>query len=307
MGVVGVYLRGALMGAADIIPGVSGGTIAFITGIFTRLLHSLRNFDLRALRLATRLDLRGLWRHVDGAFLVPLALGIGTSLLTLARAISWLLLYYPLPLWSFFFGLILGSAVILVRQVRGWTAARYAILVAAALTAALLSVLPGREVTPGLAQVFGAGFIAICAMILPGVSGSFLLVMLGMYAPVLAAIKALDLQFLLVFGSGAALGLMCFSRLLYWLLSHRHEATMALLTGFLLGSLVLVWPWKRVVEELPALPSFLDALHHLPVGPGYFSRVMGQDPFLLPCILLMLGGFILVWWAGRKWPIGPEQ
>jgi putative membrane protein len=288
------------MGAADIVPGVSGGTMAFITGIYETLLSSIRSFDLQCLRLVLRGDLAAAWRHVNGAFLLPLAAGIAASILSLARLLSWTLEHHPVPLWAFFFGLILASAVLLLGQVRRWTVLRVLILVAGVAVALLIALSPSVTVDVGLLSVFGAGFLAICAMILPGISGAFILVLLGMYAPVLAALRSFDLLFIAVFAAGAASGLLCFSRLLSWLLGRFHCATMALLTGFLLGSLVVVWPWKRVVQWLPGSDGELKAVQLVPVTPQQFPVYSGEQAQLMLCLALMGFGLLLVWFLGRQ-------
>ncbi|MEQ9464535.1 MAG: DUF368 domain-containing protein [Haliea sp.] len=294
---LGVYLRGVLMGAADIVPGVSGGTMAFITGIYDRLLGSIRAFDLRCLRLVSQGRVGEAWRHVDGGFLLALLLGIFTSILSLARVISWLLTEYPVPLWAFFFGLILASALVLLRQVPRWTPARVTCLLSGLLVAAAIALSPAVAMTPGLPGIFIAGFIAICAMILPGISGSFILILLGMYGPVLTAVKNLDLQVMLVFALGAALGLMCFSRLLHWLLQRYHVATMALLTGFLFGSLLVVWPWKHALDWVLGSDGELRPAQQVPVWPWNFAA----EPMLPACVMLMIAGFALVWLVERRW------
>ncbi len=290
----GVFLRGLLMGAADIVPGVSGGTIAFITGIYDTLLTSIRAFDLALVRLLLRLELAAAWRHVDGGFLLALALGIGTSIFSLARLISWVLEHHPVPLWAFFFGLIMASALVLVRHINHWTPARALCLLAGTGAAALIAVAPVMDLDAGLVGIFASGFVAVCAMILPGISGSFILVLLGMYGTVLAAVKSLDLAFLLVFALGMGSGLICFSRLLHWLLHRFHQATMALLTGFLAGSLAIVWPWKQVLDWVADSHGELRAARQLPVSPADFAAI-GQDPQLGLCLALMVLGLALVW------------
>jgi uncharacterized membrane protein len=210
--VVGVFLRGLLMGAADIIPGVSGGTMAFITGIYDTLLGAIRSFDIHFLAKLFRLDIAGAWKHVNGTFLLALLLGIATSIFSLARLVSWLLEAHPVPLWAFFFGLILASALVLLWEVRHWSAAVVLSLLVGIGIALLIAFSPAIRLDFGLAGVFLAGFVAICAMILPGISGSFVLVLLGMYGPVLEAIKGFDLVFILVFVLGCGSGLLCFSR-----------------------------------------------------------------------------------------------
>ncbi|MCB1701532.1 MAG: DUF368 domain-containing protein [Pseudomonadales bacterium] len=301
MQAIGIFLRGVLMGAADIVPGVSGGTIAFITGIYDRLLASLRAFDLDFLARLVRLDIKGAWQHVNGGFLLALLLGIGTSIFSLSRLIAWVLANHPVPLWAFFFGLILASALVLLRQIEAWTAARGLSLLAGAAVASLIAVSPVTNMDFGLPGVFLSGFLAICAMILPGISGSFILVLLGMYAPVLAAVNSLDLVFLLVFILGAGTGLLCFSRLLHWLLQRFHQATMALLTGFLFGSLAIVWPWKQVLEWVQDSHGQLKAARQIPVSPAEFQAITGQEPVIALCVGLMLLGFATVWLIDYSW------
>ena len=297
----GIYLRGMLMGAADIVPGVSGGTMAFITGIYDTLIDSIRAFDLACLRLVLRGQIKAAWQHVNGQFLLALALGIATSIVSLARVISWLLENQPVPLWAFFFGLILASALVLLRQVGQWTAARISCLLAGAVIALTIALSPVVNMDIGMAGVFISGFVAICAMILPGISGSFILVLLGMYATVLGALKSLDLAFIAVLGAGAVTGLLCFSRLLHWLLHHFHHATMAVLTGFLFGSLAVVWPWKRVLEWVVDRHGDLKPAQQIPVSPAEYLTVSGQDPQLLLCIGLMFAGFLAVWIIDTRW------
>ena len=297
----GIFLRGLLMGAADIVPGVSGGTMAFITGIYDTLLASIRAFDLIFLRKLLRLDIAGAWEHVNGAFLLALLAGIATSIFSLAQIVSWLLEQYPVPLWAFFFGLILASAFVLLQEVVQWSAAVVLSLIAGVAIALFIALSPVMQLDIGLAGVFLAGFVAICAMILPGISGSFILVLLGMYSTVLAAIKSLDLLFILVFVLGAGSGLLCFSRLLHWLLQRFHQATMALLTGFLFGSLAVVWPWKRVLDWVENSHGELTPAQQIPVSPNGFLVYTGQEPHLWLCLGLMLLGFGLVWFIHARW------
>jgi putative membrane protein len=290
-----------LMGAADIVPGVSGGTMAFITGIYDTLVDSIRAVDLDFLRKVLRFDLPGAWQHVNGNFLLALLLGIFTSIFTLARLISSLLENHPVPLWAFFFGLILASALILLRQVQGWSLSRGLCLAVGAAFAGLIAVSPVVGMDVGLPGVFLSGFLAICAMILPGISGSFILVLLGMYGTVLGAVKSLDLLFLAVFALGAACGLLCFSRILHFLLHRFHQGTMAVLTGFLFGSLAIVWPWKKVLDWVEGSHGQLKPAQQLPVSPTEFLVATGQDPQLWLCIALMTTGFGIVWLIDTRW------
>ena len=297
----GIFLRGLLMGAADIVPGVSGGTMAFITGIYDTLLSSIRSVDIEFLRKLIKLDIAGAWSHVNGGFLLALLLGIATSIFSLARMISWVLEHHPVPLWAFFFGLILASALVLLGEVGRWSVARVCCLMVGVAVAVFIALSPVLQLDIGLAGVFLSGFLAICAMILPGISGSFILVLLGMYATVLTAIKSFDLVFILVFVVGAGSGLLCFSRLLHWLLHRYHQATMAVLTGFLFGSLAVVWPWKRVLSWIEGSHGQLKPAQQLPVTPADFQVYSGQDPQLWFCVALMALGFLLVWLIHLRW------
>lgn len=297
----GIYLRGLLMGAADIVPGVSGGTIAFITGIYDRLIAAISAVDHH---VAMRL-LRGQWRAafaaVDGGFLFALMLGIATSVASLAHLLTWLLSAYPLLVWAFFFGLIAGSAAILVRHVSHWQQVTATALAMGVLVAAGISLSPATQLGEGGLALFVAGFIAICAMILPGISGSFILVLLGMYAPVLAAVETFDLLALGILAAGALCGLLAFSRLLNWFLKHFHAACMALLTGFLIGSLLVVWPWKAARDTEAGGVAAQSSALQWPLSPGAFTAVTGEPAQVMGCVLLMLAGLVAVVLIERRW------
>ena len=297
----GIFLRGLLMGAADIVPGVSGGTVAFITGIYDQLLDSLRAVDLAFLAKLSRLDITGAWQHINGRFLLALLLGIATSIFSLAQLVSWVLEHHPVPLWAFFFGLILASAAVLLREVDNWSAPKVLCLLSAGAVAVCIALSPVMNLEMGLAGVFLAGFLAVCAMILPGISGSFILVLLGMYSTTLMALKSLDLVFILVFVVGAGCGLLCFSRVLHWLLRRFHQGTMAVLTGFLFGSLMVVWPWKRVLEWVEGSHGQLKPAQQFPVSPLDYQIYTGQDPQLWFCLSLMIVGFAVVWLIHTYW------
>ena len=297
----GIFLRGLLMGAADIVPGVSGGTVAFITGIYDQLLDSLRAVDLAFLAKLSRLDITGAWQHINGRFLLALLLGIATSIFSLAQLVSWVLEHHPVPLWAFFFGLILASAAVLLREVDNWSAPKVLCLLSAGAVAVCIALSPVMSLEMGLAGVFLAGFLAVCAMILPGISGSFILVLLGMYSTTLMALKSLDLVFILVFVVGAGCGLLCFSRVLHWLLRRFHQGTMAVLTGFLFGSLMVVWPWKRVLEWVEGSHGQLKPAQQFPVSPLDYQIYTGQDPQLWFCLSLMIAGFAVVWLIHASW------
>jgi putative membrane protein len=205
------------------------------------------------------------------------------------------------PLWAFFFGLILASALLLLRQIERWSAVRFLCLLAGTTAAATIALSPVMSMEVGLVGVFLSGFLAICAMILPGISGSFILVLLGMYGTVLTAVKSLDLAFLAVLAAGAVTGLLCFSRILHWLLHRFHQETMALLTGFLFGSLLVVWPWKRVLEWVQGSHGQLKPAQQWPVTPGDYFTVTGQEPQVWFCMVLMVAGLGAVWLIDSKW------
>lgn len=243
-----IFLKGLAMGAADVVPGVSGGTIAFITGIYDDLLSSINSVNLETLRVLRKEGIAAAWKRINGAFLLPLVAGIMTSFLTLAAVFKQVLKEHPHLLWGFFFGLIVASIFLVWGMVRKWDIiAIIGVIVGAVISYMLTEMKPGSDVN-ALWFVFISGSIAICAMILPGISGSFILLLLGVYPSMLAAVSELDLVFIAVLGSGAIVGLLSFSRLLKWTLDNYYDVTVAILTGFLIGSLNKIWPWKRTLE-----------------------------------------------------------
>lgn len=284
-----IFLRGVAMGAADVVPGVSGGTIAFITGIYDQLIDSLKNCDLTALRLLFSSGFGAMWHHINGNFLLSLMLGICISVLSLARGISWALETHPVPLAAFFFGLILASAYLVYRQTPECRFQWLFFLLGLALALAIAVLRPGEMPVNGL-TVFAAGSLAICAMILPGISGSFILLLLGMYEPVIGAIKSLDMATLLLFVAGCATGLMLFVRLLSYLIHHFRGPLLAGLTGVLLGSLAIIWPWKLSASGgVASSDHSLDWHNVLPANYGEYA-----DPQLWLCLALMVFGVFLV-------------
>jgi putative membrane protein len=247
--------QGLAMGSADVVPGVSGGTVALVVGIYERLIHSVRA-GASGIFHAVRLDIAGARRRfgeVEWSLVLPLGIGILVALYIGSRFVPHLLETYPVHVRALFFGLILGSLVIPLRRMRHIGATELAIMAVAAVAAFLLVGLPPREIAdPSLLIVFPFASIAICAMILPGVSGAFLLLVLGIYEPTLEALSSLNLPYIAVFVAGAAVGLGLFSRVLEWLLEHHHEWTMAALVGLMVGSLRALWPW--LAEDRGILP-----------------------------------------------------
>lgn len=298
-----VFLRGIAMGAADIVPGVSGGTIAFITGIYFRLLEAINAFPGAVFRNLLRGQLSNFWRACDGTFLVCLLAGILTSIVTLASAISYMLVAYPILIWSFFFGLIIASVWHVGRQVRHYKATLLIPLILGIAFAWWVTTLSASEVSPSALAFFGAGALAICAMILPGISGSFILVIIGMYAPVLAAIKSLDVGILLLFIAGCVVGLLSIARLITWAFHHFHDLVLAVLTGFMIGALNKVWPWKEAISWRVNSSGEKVPLNEASIWPWTFSEQAGQDPQVLLAVAMALAGFslvLLVEWAGSR-------
>ena len=280
-----VAFKGMCMGAADVIPGVSGGTIAFIMGIYAELLDSIKSVNGEALKLLLKGKIGAFWKHINGTFLASLFAGILLSVFSLAKLMKYLLEFHPVPLWSFFFGLILASAVYILKGLDKWSIRNIiSLLVGVAIGAFICLASPGQ--TPdALWFIFLSGAIAICAMILPGISGSFILLLLGKYAFVMEAVSTLNIPVLVVFAAGACIGIVCFSHILSWLLKKFYMLTIALLSGFMIGSLLKVWPWK-----VPGAQEGFD----YPALPGTFEQVTGADPQLLMSIGFMVLGLAIV-------------
>lgn len=298
-----VFLRGMAMGAADIVPGVSGGTIAFITGIYFRLLEAINAVPVAVFRDLPRGRFRAFWSACDGTFMLCLLAGILSSVVTLASAISFALANYPILIWSFFFGLIVASVWHVGRQVRRYRLSLLAPLFAGIAIAWWITTLSGGQLSPSALAFFGSGALAICAMILPGISGSFILVIIGMYAPVLAAIKAPDPGVLVLFMAGCLAGLLSIARLITWAFRHFHDMVLALLTGFMLGALNKVWPWKEVLSWRTNSSGEQVPLTEASIGPATFEQLTGQDPQVLMALLMALVGLLLVLaieWVGNR-------
>lgn len=294
-----LVLKGIGMGAADVIPGVSGGTIAFITGIYEELIRSIRSFDLDALRKLARFDLRAFWWHIDGGFLFSVLAGIAISIFSLARLMKYLLDTYPIFVWSFFFGLIVASSWLVAREVRRWNVGPVVALAVGAAAAYLITVL-SPATTPDTGWfILLSGAVAVCAMILPGISGAFILLLLGKYAYIIGAVSTLDLPVLLLFAVGAVVGIIGFSHLLSWLLTRYHGTTVALLTGFMVGSLNKIWPWKEVLETYRDSHGAVQPLVERNVLPEAFERLTGQPARLGWAIVFMAAGFLLIWGIER--------
>lgn len=282
---VGVACKGACMGAADVIPGVSGGTIAFLMGIYEELLNSIKSVNGEALRLLFTGKIAAFWKHINGSFLLSLGAGIIFSVFSLARLMKYLLEYHPVPLWSFFFGLILASAIYILKGLDKWSLKNVLSLLAGVAMAAYICLASPAQTPDALWFVCLSGAIAICAMILPGISGSFILLLMGKYAFIMNAVTELDILVLAVFAVGCAVGIISFSHVLSWLLKKFYMQTIALLSGFMIGSLLKVWPWK-----VPGTEAGFD----YPAFPANFAQVTGADPQVFTAVAFMLLGLSIV-------------
>ncbi len=290
-----IALKGIGMGAADVVPGVSGGTIAFITGIYEELINSIKSVNLSSLKLLLQGKLKDFWSAVNGTFLLSLLGGIFISVLSLARLLKFLLENYPVLVWSFFFGLIVASAIFVAKTIKKWNTGTIISGITGIIIAYWITVISPAEANTSYPFIFLSGAIAICAMILPGISGSFILVLLGMYKFILGAISDLNLLVILIFLAGAGIGIIAFSNILSWLLRKYHNLTIAMLAGFMVGSLNKVWPWKQVTETFIDRHGEIRPLVELNVLPGTFTELTGQDAMLGAAIGLAVTGFVLIW------------
>ncbi len=290
------FLKGMAMGAADVVPGVSGGTIAFITGIYARLLSGIKSVNVTAVRLLFNKGLKAAWAHVDGNFLLALFVGIVISLFSLARGIEWCFTNYPQLLWAFFFGLIIASSIYIIRQVDHWNLPAASGLLIGGAVAYTITILAPGEAPNEYWMIFLAGSIAISAMILPGISGSFILLLMGMYRHVLAAANDLNIPFLLIFMAGCVIGLLLFSHVLSWTFKNYENLTLAVLSGFMIGSIKKVWPWQNVTAT--------RTNSHGETVPYLYENVLPSNyvegpPYLVICIGLLAFGFVVVFLLER--------
>lgn len=296
---IAIATKGLAMGAADVVPGVSGGTIAFITGIYEEFINSLKSINLDALKKLKTDGIKGFWEHINGWFLLSLFTGIGISIISLAKGITYLLSEFPVLIWSFFLGLILASSVVIAKNIKKWSIGAIIAMLAGAGIAFYITIVSPAETTTDSWFVFLSGMIAICAMILPGISGSFILLLMGKYKYIFTALSTMDFKVIITFATGCVAGLLSFSHVLSWMFKRYHDLTIALLTGFMIGSLRKVWPWQITTkwrtnshgEEVPFLQE--------PVLPADYlgeSYVVGAVVLAITAIILI---FVLER-AGKK-------
>lgn len=280
-----IALKGFFMGAANVVPGVSGGTVALITGIYSDIIESLNSLmkaDTWKALFGCRF--REFWRKINGGFLFPLFIGVIASIFSLAKLMEYVLSHHPIQTWAFFFGLILASAAIMFRDIKGWGIKEIIFTIIGIVLGIAVCTLTPTTTPDSWWFIFLCGAIAICTMILPGISGSFILVILGKYDFVMGAISSLDVPVLLVFGAGCLIGILAFSKLLHWLLGRYEKQTMIVLLGFVLGSLIKVWPWSD--KETIAASQGLDV--------STAESLPAIDPMVGSAILWCLIGIAVV-------------
>ena len=288
-----LFLKGMLMGIADVIPGVSGGTIAFITGIYPQLLSAINSLDSHAFKLLINVEFKKLWLHINGPFILVLCAGILLSVFLFANLIKFLLVNHAIKLWALFFGLIFGSVIVLLRSNPIKNISELILLLLGFIVAISLSTIaPSPNTDATLIQMFLAGSMALCAMILPGISGSFILLILGFYSTFIDAVANLKLQILIAFFSGGFIGLMLFSRLLTWIIKRSEKLFISCICGFLLGSLVMIWPWR--LQQNSGDVSWYEN-----ISPRTYEIITGNDPQIILCVFLFSLGTAIVQLLGN--------
>jgi putative membrane protein len=298
-----LFLKGLAMGAADVVPGVSGGTIAFITGIYQELIGSIKSVNGQALAKLFKGRFKEFWNHINGSFLIVLFTGIIVSFISLAKVVTYLLDNHPILVWSFFFGLIVASAWLIGKSVKKWNPVKILGLIAGSCIAYFITVISPAEANETYWYTFLSGAIAICAMILPGISGSFILVLMGQYKYVLEALSNLKLDVVLVFMSGCLVGILSFARLLSWMFKHQRELTVSILTGFMIGSLNKVWPWKVTVETAIDRHGEVIPVVQKSILPSHFEG----EAHLTGAIILAALGFLLIWILDKYSPSAADS
>ena len=285
-----ISLKGLAMGAADAVPGVSGGTIALISGIYEELIATISGVNLSLFSTLKKDGVAAFWKKLNGNFLIALFTGILISFVSFMRLAKYLIEHHPILIWSFFFGLIVASVYFVGKQIDKWNVFAIIAFIVGAFSAYYISQLPSMADTDSSLFLFFAGALAICAIILPGISGAFILVILGAYKTLSDALHDFDLKKIAIFAVGALIGLLSFSHVLKWLFKNYHNVTLALLTGFIFGSLNKIWPWKRVLTWRKDSAGIDIPLVEKSISPFNYEG----DPQLLFAIILMLVGFLTI-------------
>lgn len=295
-----ISVKGVAMGAADVVPGVSGGTIAFISGIYEELVDSISRINFKSLQILKNEGLVSFWKYINGNFFLALLLGVGISILSLAKGVKWLLENEPIAVWSFFFGLMIASVWFLAKDIQRWNLATVFVLFLSGILAYIITIVPPLASNNGLIFIFLSGALAICAMILPGISGAFILVLLGAYHTVLGALDSWNFKIIGTFALGAVIGILSFSKALKWLFANCRNLTMAGLTGFIIGSLNKVWPWKEVLKWGEDSHGNMVSIWEKSVFPSTFETVTGNEPQVFVAVLLAFLGFFTLYGI-EKW------
>lgn len=280
------------MGIAEIIPGVSGGTIAFITGIYEELIYSIKSVDLKAFKLFSQLQLRNFWKHINGNFLITLVSGMAISILLFSRIISYLLDFHPFKIWGLFFGLIIASAIFILKKIDSFNFLIYLSLIFGLLLASYISLVSPTMTSNSSISIFTSGAIAISAMILPGISGSFILVFLSKYEFILNALNEFNFEVLSIFILGCIFGLVFFSRIITFLFNRFSSVVISLLVGFLFGSLIKIWPFYEVIEY---------NLKNEPVYTRPNLPTLNQGVDIIYFLVFTLIGFFSMWAIEKKY------
>lgn len=305
---IALFLKGIGIGAANVIPGVSGGTIALITGIFEKLIHSIKSFDIKAIKLLFAGKFREFSKHVNLNFLITVFLGVIFSILTLARILSYLFEHYPVYIWAYFFGLILASVYFVGKTIDKVNMPVAVTFIAGTGIAIFISILNPATEKRAIYYLFICGIVAVCSMILPGLSGSFVLILMGNYKLVfIYAVNNFDLKILVPVVLGAGFGLLAFSHLLSWIFQKFKNETIALLTGFILGSLSILWPWKKEVFLTGEAGNLLLKKNGDMIIQGYekyFPESFNQE-VAIAIFLFIIG--ILSFWLIEKFAQGKEK
>jgi len=285
-----ISLKGLAMGAADAVPGVSGGTIAFISGIYEELINTISGVNLSLITTLRKQGFKAFWKQLNGNFISALLIGIVISFVSFMKLAKYLIEYHPILIWSFFFGLIVASIYFVGKQITNWNIATVLMIIIGTAIAYYVTAIPASDVNDSPYFLFFAGALAICAMILPGISGSFILVILGAYKTLSDAIDVLDFKKLALFVGGAIVGLLSFSHVLKWLFKTFHNLTLAILTGFILGSLNKVWPWKEVLSWRTNSKGEQVPLLEQSISPSSFDG----EPQVIFAVILMFIGFLTI-------------
>lgn len=289
-----IGLKGMAMGAADAVPGVSGGTIAFISGIYEELISSIHNINFSLFKTLKNEGIKGAWKQVNGNFLAALFIGIGVSFISFMRLAKYLLEHHPILIWSFFFGLVLASILFIAKQIQHWNFKTIIALLIGAFVAYYITTLPSLANNDSDLFLFISAAIAICAMILPGISGSFILVLLGAYHTLSTAFHDFDLKKIAIFMAGAVIGLLSFSKVLKWLFTNYKNTTLSVLTGFIIGSLSVIWPWKEIISTRTDSKGIVIPVLQEPILPNTFQNLYQTNPQITYAIGLMVIGFLTI-------------